>query len=109
MNVDHEDKQVTVYKAEITLTLSYEEALALSKQISEATRAYQREMESIVASEIDYDYPDYLKENLQDIHQLFDYPDYVKENLHILSQFKETLSREVALIDSCGTENTPVL
>lgn len=92
MNVDHEDKQVTVYKAEITLTLSYEEALALSKQISEATRAYQREMESIVASKIDYDYPDYLK-----------------ENLHILSQFKETLSREVALIDSCGTENTPVL
>ena len=95
MNVDHEDRQVTVYKAEITVTLTYEEAVALSEQINEATSAYQREMESIEADEND-------KMN-------YDFPDYVKKNLWFLSEFDDELSREVALIDSCGTENTPVL
>ena len=95
MNVDHEDRQVTVYKAEITVTLTYEEAVALSEQIYEATRAYQREMQSIEADEND-------KMN-------YDCPDYVKKNLSFLSEFDDKLSREVALIDSCGTENTPVL
>ena len=95
MNVDHEDRQVTVYKAEITVTLTYEEAVALSEQINEATSSYQREMESI---ETDENY----KMN-------YDCPDYVKKNLSFLSEFDDKLSREVALIDSCGTENTPVL
>ena len=94
MNVDHEDLPKTVYKAEITVSLSYGEALLLIKQISQATRAYQHEMENIEANE----------SNEMD----HDYPDYVKKDLLILREFKEILSEEVDLIEECGKEDTPV-